>query len=161
MNRTGRRTVLAAAAALIAAPPGALRGALLAEKSIAEITHSVIFPGRQTGVSWFHPRPCRLPGGRVLMTLQTISGSDYFGPVHWTSTSDGGKSWSEPQPIAALGRLPIPGGVEEGVCDVVPDYHGPTKSVLAIGHTVNYRGGRFYAEQPARWPVYAVRSRTR
>ena len=108
MNRTRRRTLLAAAAARIAAPARTLCGAALNEKTAdqaaPEITRSVIFPGRKTGVSWFHPRPCRLPGGQVLMTLQTISGSDYFGPVHWTSTSDGGQTWSEPQPIASSYR---------------------------------------------------------
>jgi len=34
----------------------------------------------------------------AFMTQQTISGSDVYGPVHWTESADGGESWSEPQP---------------------------------------------------------------
>ena len=133
---------------------------------VKAIQREVIFKGRETGKSWFHPRPCKVPGsgaatgsGEILMTLQTIGGSDYFGPVHWTSTRDLGHTWTEPAPIPALGRLPLAGGVEEGVCDVVPEFHAKTGTVLAIGHTVNYKGGRFYTDQPPRWPIYVVRSR--
>ncbi len=95
-------------------------------------------------------------GPMVLMTLQTISGSDVFGPVHWMTTSDLGKSWTDPQPLPALGRVPAANGWEEGVCDVVPEYHAPTKTVLAMGHNVFYRGPKFDTQQPPRWPVYAV-----
>src|SRR5690606_9875193 len=47
-------------------------------------------------------------------------------------------------------------GWDEGVCDVVPEYHPPTGTVLAMGHNVFYRGPRFEKQQPARWPVYSV-----
>ncbi len=95
-----------------------------------------------------------------LMTLQTISGSDYFGPVHWSTSIDMGKTWTQPKPIPSLGRQPVPkhDGLIQGVCDVVPEYHRQTKKVLALGHVVFYRGGRFArADQLARYPVYAVR----
>ena len=43
-------------------------------------------------LTWFHPRPCLVPqkNGKpfILMTLQEISGSDYFGPVHWARSDD-------------------------------------------------------------------------
>lgn len=90
------------------------------------------------------------------MTLQTITGSDYFGAVHFMESTDLGKTWTEPAPVAALGRVPAPGGWEEGVCDVVPEYHAATKTVLALGHNVFYKGDKFSANQPARWPVYCV-----
>jgi hypothetical protein len=96
----------------------------------------------------------------ALMTLQTIGGSDYFGPVHWSTSEDLGRSWSEPQPLPALGRVPVPGhdGLQAGVCDVVPQYHPGTKTVLAMGHVVFYRGPRFSrGDQLPRFPVYAVR----
>lgn len=116
-------------------------------------------------VTWFHPRACMLPdsgGGSTtaLMTLQTIGGSDYFGPVHWSTSSDFGRSWSTPKPIPSLGRKPVPGhdGLLQGVCDVVPEYHPETNSVLALGHVVFYRSERFSgADQLARYPVYAIR----
>lgn len=98
----------------------------------------------------------------VLMTMQEIGGSDYFGPVHFTESRDLGRTWTEPRPIAALGREPIPGrddGLLAAVCDVTPQYHPQTKSVLALGHVVFYRGQYFARrEQLARYPVYVTRS---
>lgn len=124
---------------------------------IQSIEKEVIFRGRDgAGTNWFHPRACRLPDGRILMTLQSIEGSDYFGPVHWTVTEDQGKKWKTPVPVPALGRVPAGEAGEEGVCDVVPEWHEPTQTVLALGHNVFYKGPKFSREQPPRWPVYAV-----
>jgi hypothetical protein len=127
---------------------------------ISSIEKITLRRGRDgSGPSWFHPRACVVPtanGPMVLMTLQTISGSDVFGPVHWMTTSDLGKTWTEPQPLTALGRVHADNGWEEGVCDVVPEYHAPAKSVLAMGHNVFYRGPKFDTQQPSRWPVYVV-----
>jgi hypothetical protein len=39
---------------------------------------------------------------------------------------------------------------------VVPEWHPKTKTVLALGHNVFYSGPKFSANQPARWPMYAV-----
>lgn len=100
-----------------------------------------------------------IPGGsgqRAFMTLQTINGSDYFGPVHWMESSDLGRTWSDPQPVPPLGRVPQSGSAEEGVCDVVPEWHARSRSVLALGHNVFYSGPKFSPAQPPRWPVYAV-----
>ena len=138
-----------------------------AEKSAGEsgslvesISQSVIFPGRKTGHTWFHPRPCVIPGEgspRVFMALQGISGSDYFGHVHWTESADRGRTWSEPQPIPGLGRTELDDGWSEGVCDVVPEQHPQSGNLLCIGHNVYYRGGHLARPQRARWPVYVVR----
>lgn len=113
-----------------------------------------------SGITWFHPRACHVPGEGVLMNLQEIGGSDYFGQVHWTMTPDLGKTWTDPEPIASLGRDPVPGhdGLKAGVCDVTPQYHPQTGTVLALGHVVFYRGPRFSrGDQLSRYPVYAVR----
>lgn len=113
--------------------------------------------------TWFHPRVCRYStpsGPRTLMTLQEISGSDYFGPVHFSESDVSGMNWTAPTPIESLGRIPVPGhpGLMAGVCDVTPQYHPPTGSVLALGHVVFYRGSRFAkGDQLARYPVYVVR----
>lgn len=157
----GRRDFLkglGAGAALLALPHGA-RAAQDAPllSSIEKIT---LRRGRDgSGPTWFHPRACMLPsatGATAFMTLQTIAGSDYFGPVHWMTSADLGKTWTEPQPVPPLGRVPQADGAEEGVCDVVPEWHPPSKSVLALGHNVFYRGPKFSKDQPSRWPVYAV-----
>lgn len=104
------------------------------------------------------------PSGQpiALMNLQEIGGSDYFGQVHWSTSDDLGKTWSEPQPIPALGRDPIPGRTDDlraAVCDVTPQYHPPTGTVIALGHVVFYKGAYFARnEQLARYPVYVTRS---
>lgn len=159
-----RRQFLKSAALAFAASPA------LAQSEtplINTITREVVRRNRDgKGVTWFHPRACPVPGKdgappTILMTLQSIGGSDYFGPVHWSETNDLGKSWSPPEAIPALGwheMEPKFKGLKAGVCDVVPQYHPQTKTVLAMGHVVFYRGRKFSrGEQLARYPVYAVR----
>lgn len=128
---------------------------------VAGIEHQVIFHGRKAGTTWFHPRACMVPGAggpEALMTLQSIGGSDFFGPVHFTVSRDLGRSWTVPEPIPGLGRRKLDAGYEVGVCDVVPEYHEPTRTVLAAGHNVYYKDGRLARPQRERWPVYVVRS---
>jgi len=94
--------------------------------------------------------------------MQAIGGSDYFGPVHWSQSTDLGHTWSKPKVIAALDREPVSShpGLLAGVCDVVPQYHAKTGTVLAMGHVVFYRGPRFArGDQLARYPVYVVRDK--
>jgi hypothetical protein len=135
---------------------------LAAEPMIAEIERQTLWRGRGGGTTWFHPRVCMVPapGGPVaFMTLQDIKGSDYFGPVHWSESRDAGKTWSDPTPVPGLGRVPAAGGAEQGVCDVVPEFHAPTRTILALGQTVFYRASRLIVPQPPRWPVYIVRGK--
>jgi hypothetical protein len=54
--------------------------------------------------------------------------------------------------------MPAKDSIEQGVCDVVPEYHAKTNTILAMGHTVNYKNGKFFTPQPRRWPVYVIRS---
>lgn len=128
---------------------------------IAGIERVTLHKGRDGGVTWFLPRVCMVPqtGGGVtaLMTLQTIAGSDYYGPVHWRESKDLGKTWSEPQPVPGFGRRPFSGEMEEAVSDVLPTYHAKTNTTLALGEIIYYRAGRYFPEQPPRYPVYAVR----
>jgi hypothetical protein len=110
---------------------------------------------------WFHPRACLVPGDapRVLMTMQEITGSDVFHHVHWTESRDSGKTWSEPQRIPGMGRRTHPDGIEEGVCDTVPEYHERTGAVLALCHNVYYRDNKLTRPSEQRWPIYVVRTR--
>ncbi|HRX53822.1 MAG TPA: hypothetical protein P5016_04900 [Verrucomicrobiales bacterium] len=132
---------------------------------VASIKKEVLWRNRDgTGTTWFHPRACLVDGegGKpfVLMTLQSIRGSDFFGPVHWTRSHDLGKTWSDPVPVPSLGRVPMPGheGLEKGVCDVVPQFHPKSNTTLAMGHVVFYRGLAFSRkDQLPRYPVYTVR----
>jgi hypothetical protein len=127
---------------------------------IASIERVTLHKGRAGGVTWFLPRICMVPqkrGATALMLLQTIAGSDYYGPVHWRESNDLGKTWSEAQPIPGFGRRPYSGDIEEAVSDVQPTYHARTRTVLAVGEIIHYRNGRYFPEQPPRYPVYAVR----
>jgi len=132
---------------------------------VASISKETIFRNRDgKGVTWFHPRPCLIPGKKptILMNLQPIGGSDYFGPVHWMQSDDFGETWTTPEKIPALNRDPVPGRekLEAGVCDVVPQYHPKTGKVISMGHVVFYDGPRFSRDvQLARYPVYAVREK--
>lgn len=92
------------------------------------------------------------------MTLQEITGSDVYHHVHWSESRDLGATWSEPRPIPGMGRKPTPDGLEEGICDVVPEYHPRTRTVLAIGQNVYYgRDGKLTRPSEQRWPMYIVR----
>ena len=135
---------------------------------IASITKHTLRRNRDgRSKTWFHPRACVVPGiggdkPTLLMTKQVIGGSDYFGPVHFVESTDLGNTWSRPRSIPALGRDPVPKheGLLAGVCDVVPQFHPKSKTVLALGHVVFYRGDHFSTkEQLSRYPVYAVRNR--
>ncbi|TWU07891.1 sulfatase-like hydrolase/transferase [Stieleria varia] len=135
---------------------------------ITAITKQTLWSNRDgKSRTWFHPRVCMMPDsdGRpiAMMNLQEIGGSDYFGPVHWSASSDLGRTWSKPQQIPSLGRKPVSGrddGLMAGVCDVTPQYHPQTDTVLALGHVVFYKGDYFARkEQLARYPVYATRAK--
>lgn len=160
-DAASRRRFLARTAGLMGLGLAGVKGRAESPDLIASITHEVAIPGRPGTPAWFHPRACLVPSGQgneVLTTLQTIHGSDVFGPVHWTATRDMGKTWTAPAAIPGLGRSPFSDGLEAGVCDVVPEYHPATRSVLAIGHDVFYRNNVLARPQPRRKPVYVVRS---
>ncbi len=138
------------------------------EPLIASISKETLWENRDgKGETWFHPRACMMPGDNcdpvALMNLQVVGGSDYFGPVHWSISEDLGKTWSDPQPIAGLGRDPVPGrddDLKAGVCDVTPQYHPQTDTVISMGHVVFYKGDYFARkEQLARYPVYVTRAK--
>lgn len=149
---TASTAFLGATAAARSQTPGPL---------IAGIHREKPFPGRAGSPAWFHPRACLIPtpdGPTAVMTMQTIHGSDVFGPVHATLSRDGGRTWTPPEPITGLGREAAADGLESGVCDVVPEYHAATQTVLAMGHDVYYRDNVLAKPQPSRRPVYVVRS---
>lgn len=133
---------------------------------IKSITKETLWTNRDgKSVTWFHPRACMMPDANgkpvALMNLQEIGGSDYFGQVHWSISEDLGSTWTDPEPIAALGRDPVPGheGLKAAVCDVTPQFHPQTNSVLALGHVVFYKGAYFAKkEQLKRYPVYVTRT---
>jgi len=173
-RRVERRSLLAGGLGILAGGVtigGASRieahdGADNPDTLVASIEKVTLRRGRDgSGPTWFHPRATMIPAGdtpgggatpTAFMTLQTIAGSDYFGPVHWSTSTDLGRTWTDPAPVPALGRVPAADGWQEAVCDVVPQWHAKTGTVLALGHNVFYRGPKFDRNQPRRRPVYAV-----
>src|SRR5262245_50657157 len=128
---------------------------------IDSIEPSIVHKNRDGGsTTWFHPRGCLIPassGPIAFLTMQEITGSDYFGPVHWSVSRDQARTWSAPQPIPGMGRLPFQDGTDIAVADVSPEYHARTNTVLAIGYTVYYKDGKKHAAQRPLYPVYFVR----
>ena len=127
---------------------------------IESIAQETIWRGRDGDGdgTWFHPRCCLVPGEPdvLAMAVQTISGSDVFGPVHVTHSEDAGRVWEKPVPIPGLGRTQHADGVEEGVCDTVPSYHPQSGAVLFMGWNVYYLDGKLTRPSEQRWPVYVV-----
>lgn len=126
---------------------------------VASVETSTIIRYEDYGKSWFHPRACLVPGKKpkLVMTIQQITGSDVFHHVQWMESDNGGRTWTKPQPMPGMGRRDLGGGLEEGVCDTVPEYHPKTKCVLAMAHNVYYRNNVLTMPWEKRWPVYAVR----
>ncbi|MBS1810272.1 MAG: exo-alpha-sialidase [Acidobacteria bacterium] len=124
---------------------------------IQSLTVSTIHKGRDGGVTWFLPRFCVLPNKTIFLTKQEISGSDYYGPLHWQESRDNGRTWSEAQLVPGLGRFPYQDDIEEAASDFTPEYHPQTKSLILLGEIIYYRNGRYFPEQPQRFPVYVIR----
>ena len=124
---------------------------------LQSIEVTTLTKGRDGGTTWFLPRVCRLPR-TTFMTLQEITGSDYYGPVHSSESTDNGNTWTKPQPVPGLGRKPFQSDIEEAVSDVLSEYHAQTKTLLALGEIVYYREGKYFPEQPPRYPVYITRN---
>ena len=120
--------------------------------------------------NYFHPKATLIPGNSLLMTLQTIGASDYFGDVQYVFSDIESKceTWTKLNSIPGFERKQLGNreNIYEGICDVVPDYHEMTDSVLAMGFNVYYRNGKIYEPSSEffngdksclkRFPVYAV-----
>ncbi len=164
-NMISRRHILKAGTIAMLLPRALSAGESPSQSLIQSISRDTLWDNLDgKGVTWFQTRCCMIPDSNgkrtALMTMQEIAGSDYYGGVHEVYSDDRGKSWTEPDPVAAFGQYPMPEheGLRRAVCDVVPEYHPETNSVLAIGLVVFYRGERFSkADQLARYPMYAVR----
>jgi hypothetical protein len=152
MNLTRRRIIQTASFAFL----HRCAHGLAAESPFIESIEKVVLPAPEVkGGAWFHPRAC-LAGRKAFMTLQPIMGSDYFGPLQWTTSDDLGRTWSPFQAVPSLGWVQQSDGANEGVCDVTPDFHPATGTVLALGQNVLYRTKVFNSDQPPRFPIYAV-----
>lgn len=146
MNLTRRHFLQTSSLALL---PAVSPAAEVQESLIESIEKVVVKTPALPKGTWFHPRACMI-GKRAFMTTQPILGSDHFAHVHWTTSDDLGQTWSDFTPVPPLGWVPMADGNNEAVCDVTPEFHAKTGSVLALGHNVFYKNKGFYRDQPSR-----------
>ena len=120
--------------------------------------------------NYFHPRATLMSDNSILMTLQTIGASDYFGDVQYTFSDIESKceNWTKLNSIPGFEHKQLKNreDVSEGICDVVPDYHEMSGSILAMGCNNYYRDGKLYEPSNGfpsgeksclkRFPVYSV-----
>ncbi|MCF7786973.1 MAG: glycoside hydrolase [Prosthecobacter sp.] len=112
-----------------------------------------ITQGYDGKMCWVHPRAGAIPGSppQVVLTMQKLllTGSDVFYALNHISTSDLGKTWTQPvEHTATLGRREEPDGVIVAACDFTPKYHAKSGKLLGIGHTVRYSDNKVIHERP-------------
>ena len=89
---------------------------------------------------YVHTRACRLPDGRLFMTLQrlNVEGSDTFSALEYTLSSDEGRTYGAVRYID--GEETDEHGIRHVVCDATPIYHAKSGKVIIIGTIVKYNG---------------------
>jgi lysophospholipase L1-like esterase len=114
---------------------------------------------------WYHPRAVAIPKAtgdgdpEVLVTLQKhLTASDHYSGLSVLTSADLGRTWTGPQPVAALDWVHEPGGVDVAVCDITPMFHPRSGNVLAVGAQVRYsaKGEQLEDRPRAHQTAYAV-----
>lgn len=114
---------------------------------------------------WFHPRVAAVPGAGkdggplVVLTIQKhLVADDHYSGLHYMTTADLGKNWTEPKLPPELDWQKGENGETIAVCDVTPGWHEKTKKVIAIGTRLRYsQAGAQLLDQPRSYDfAYAV-----
>jgi len=118
-----------------------------------ELKLATITKGYDGKMCWVHARAGAIPGSppQVVLTMQKLllTGSDVFYALNHLSTSDLGKTWTQPvENTATLGRREEPDGVIVAACDFTPKWHAKSGKLLGIGHTVRYRDNKVIHDCP-------------
>ncbi|WP_395738841.1 exo-alpha-sialidase [Prosthecobacter sp.] len=92
---------------------------------------------------WSQSRAAVIPGdpARVMITTQEFEkqGSHGYRDIYSLETTDGAKTWSNPQRIESLDRKMSPLGVEMVMGDLCPQWHAASRKVLVTGKTFGFR----------------------
>jgi len=107
---------------------------------------------------FFHPAVSPWIDGTLMMTMQIIRGSDFFGPIEWCFSKDNGNTWSIQENILPLKSRQLEDGLWEGIADVRPFLHRPTQKIIAIGCNTYYSDQTVLHNDKAQYPVYATLS---
>ena len=131
------------------------------------IQADVVSDGYDGQTCWFHPRAGAMPGPvpTVVLTMQkwNVKRSDVFYPLASLESPDLGKTWT---PIVihteTLGRHPLEGKREEGICDFTPKWHAQTGALLGTGQTVIYDDDQLVKVRARStvWSSYEPKTRT-
>jgi len=118
-----------------------------------ELKLETITQGYDGKTCWVHPRAGTIPGSppQVVLTMQKLllTGSDVFYALNHLSTSDLGRTWTQPlEDTDTLGRREEPEGVIVAACDFTPKWHAKSGKLLGIGHTVRYSDNKVIHERP-------------
>lgn len=97
------------------------------------------------GFCWFHPRVAAIPGfdkagdPLVVLTIQKhLIADDHYSGLYYMTSTDLGKTWTEPRLPKKLDWRNGLNGETIAVCDVTPGWHAKTKRLIAIGTQLRY-----------------------
>jgi lysophospholipase L1-like esterase len=114
---------------------------------------------------WYHPRATAIPTAagdaspEVFITLQKhLRASDHYSGLSVLNSTDLGRTWTGPRPVAELDWVREPGGVDVAVADVTPMFHPRSGKVLAVGAQVRYspKGEQLEDRPRSHQTAYAV-----
>lgn len=133
--------------------PALLAVSLIHAAEPYDLKLETVTKGYDGKMCWVHARAGAIPGSppQVVLTMQKLllTGSDVFYALNHLSTSDLGRTWTQPvENIDTLGRREEPGGVIVAACDFTPKWHAKSGRLLGIGHTVRYRDNKVIHERP-------------
>lgn len=122
----------------------------------------VISSGYNGADNWFHPHAGVIPKkgiNEVVLTMQKwlIGRSDVFFALSHLTSKDLGKTWSGPmEHVNTLGRVPMGNGMEMGLSDFSPKWHGKSGKLLGTGHTIPYKDNHLVQKvrRYTGWSVY-------
>ena len=106
-----------------------------------------------------HARCCAAP--RLLIATAQyldVSGCDLFSGLYASRSTDGGETWSDFSPEAALAPIREGNTVTVG-CDATPMYHKGCGRVILLGQTATYRNGDKKPMDGKRYTFYSFYDR--
>ena len=112
---------------------------------------------------WFHPYLAAIPrAGKdglpavILATQKLLNVSDYYSNTYVIRTDDLGKIWSSPKAVPRLKWMPEDGN-DLAVFSIEPNWHPPSKKILAIGHSCLYNPSGGIIDKPgANWIFFTT-----
>ncbi|MBR2965428.1 MAG: exo-alpha-sialidase [Clostridia bacterium] len=107
---------------------------------------------------YVHARGLMISSDFGLITMQklSLSGCDLFDGIEMIKTTDGGKSFSDPQVCESLRREYFADGTSRSLCDATPFYHKKTDKILLTGHMAWYAESGKIIRTRQREAFYAV-----